>query len=82
MKIELTDAQTSLVMASVAQGRFATPEAAIEQALEVLALTDHDDEALKAMIAEGDRDIAAGKVIDISQPGSLVERLKAERSPA
>ncbi len=79
MKIELSPIQTEHLLAAVAAGRFPSPEAAIEQAIAALAVME-DEDRLRAQIAAGEKDIAAGRVIDVSGPGSLIEKLKAERS--
>lgn len=81
MNIELTSRAREIVQRHLATGEFASPEAMVEQALDLLDAPEPTLQSLQARIQEGLADLEAGRVglldvEDIKHRGR--ERLRAE----
>jgi Arc/MetJ-type ribon-helix-helix transcriptional regulator len=65
MTIQLSAEHQKWLMEQVAQGRFATLDEAVAEAIEAFRIEEDDDDWVRARLAEGEAQIARGETIPV-----------------
>ena len=80
MELHLTPQQEAFIEQGVRRGRFASEDAAVREAVELLEAQERLLEGLRAAVDEGDQDIAQGRYTEYTNETlpQLAEELKRE----